>query len=369
MSITIESTGLVYRNPHPNLRAVNAWHPTVTRLPNGVLLCAFDLGQGCESMDYCTHLSRSQDGGNTWETPQEFLADCATPYANTLARIRAVSDGTVVALGGHLYRDDPKKGFVNPENLGYTAMDLFLSRSKDNGQTWETPRIIEPPLLGPSWEICHSIVELDDGRWLAPMSTWKGWNGEAPNGMRAVALISHDRGETWPEYLDVMDDYANGIIHFEQSLVQLQDGRLLAIAWALHEASGETRPSPYVTSEDGRTFGPPRLTGFHAQTAKLSVLADGSVLCLYRRHDRPGLWSNLARIEGDEWINLDETLLWSGAESGMRGETTPGAEMKELRFGFPNMVLLPDGSMFVVFWCQEDCINNIRWMKVRVADG
>ena len=367
MAIIVESTGLVYRNPHPNLRAVHAWHPTVTKLENGELLCAFDLGQGCESMDYCTHLSRSRDQGRTWEAPYSFLPECSTRYANTLARISTVADGTVVAFGGYLYRDDPQKGFVNPENMGYTAMDLFLSRSTDGGQTWESPHIINTPLVGPSWEICHAIVELTDGRWLAPVSTWKGWNGEAPNGMKAVALVSYNRGQTWPDFLDVMDNYANGIVHFEQSLVQLPDGRLLAVAWALEEYTGKTLPTPYAISADGHTFGTAQWTGILAQTAKLVVLNDGRLLCLYRRHDRPGLWSNLVRLEGEKWINLEETLLWCGAESGMQGMRKPGVEMKELRFGFPQMMIMPDGSVFAVFWCQEECVNNIRWIRLFVT--
>lgn len=365
MSITIEDTGLIYRNPRPNLRAVNAWHPTVTLLQTGEMLAAFDLGQGVESLDYGTHLSRSRDGGATWELPRKFLPDCPTRRANTLARIRTVSDGAVVALGGYLYRDDPERGFVNPENLGYTPMDLFLSRSADGGQTWAEPTLIAPPLVGPSWEICHSLVELADGRWLAPMSTWKSWDGAAPNGMKAVALVSSDQGRTWPEYLTVLDDYDNGVCHFEQSLLQLPDGRLLAVAWALHEATGETRPTPYTLAEDGRTFGPPRPTGLHGQTTKILSLGDNHLLCLYRRHDQPGLWANRACIEGDQWVNLEEAPVWQGATSGMSGETKPGEELKELRFGFPNMLLRPDGEVFAAFWCQEDCIYNIRWLRLR----
>jgi hypothetical protein len=30
------------------------------------------------------------------------------------------------------------------------------------------------------------------------------------------------------------------------------------------------------------------------------------------------------------------------------------------------MVLEPDGSVFLVFWCEEECIKNIRWMRLRV---
>lgn len=43
-----------------------------------------------------------------------------------------------------------------------------------------------------------------------------------------------------------------------------------------------------------------------------------------------------------------------------------GAELAQLKFGFPQIVLEPDGAVFLVFWCEEDCIKNIRWMRLGV---
>lgn len=359
-------TGWVYRNPRPHIRAVHAWHPTVVRLENGELVCAFDLGQAVESLDYRTYVSRSSDGGANWSPPVPLITEQSARPATYTIRISRLSDGGLVGLGARFYRDDPDEGLTNRANLGLVPMDVILMRSSDGGRTWQGPRTLKPPLVGPGFEICHAILELPDGRWLAPMGTWKGWNGEAPNGMKAVAWVSHNRGETWPEYIDVMDGYAEGIIHFEQSLARLNDGRLLAVAWAYHEPSGKTRPTPYALSSDGRTFSRPRTTGMRAQTAKILVLPDDRILCLYRRDDKAGLWGTLARIEGDQWSNLDETALWLGAPSGMSGRAGGADELSSLKFGFPQMIHLPSGEVFAVFWCCEDAVYNIRWMRIRV---
>jgi sialidase-1 len=366
--LTCPNTGLVYRNSKPHLRAVHAWHPSLVRLDDGTLVASFDLGQGPESLDYRTYLSRSTDGGQTWGDPVPLLHETTTRRTTHSVRMSRTADGTLLAFGGRFYRDDPEEGLVNRQNLGYVPMDLIWLKSADGGRTWDGPATIPPPLVGPSFETCHPIVELRDGRWLAPTSTWKGWDGAAPNGMKAVALVSHDRGRTWPEYLDVMDDYAHGLTHWEQSLVQLPDGRLLAVAWAFHEQTGRSGPTPYALSADGRTFSPPRPTGLHGQTAKVLSLGDGRVLCLYRRDDKPGLWANLARSDGDRWINLEEAPLWQGAASGMAGRAAAGEELSGLKFGFPSMVRLPDGDVLAVFWCCEECIFNIRWLRVRVGD-
>ena len=365
--------GLVYRNPKPHLKSIHSWHPSIAFYADGEkgnaggeLIASFDLAEAGESLDYCSYTVRSTDMGKTWTSPERiFHEQLDRPTVHTV-RISKMPDGTLVGFGGRLYRDDPEEGFVNRDNLGYVPMDLILLESHDRGHTWEGPRTIEPPLVGPSFEVCHSIRELSDGRWIAPVSTWKGWNGEAPNGMNAYLLVSRDRGQTWPEFVPVMGAYGAGIIHWEQSVVQLGDGRLVSVAWAMEEESGKTLPSPYAISADGTSFSPSMPTGFHAQTTKIIRLEDDRILALYRRHDESGLWANLVRIEGDKWINLECTRLWNGAASGMEGEKSTGEELGNLKFGYPSTVQLPDGEVFVVFWCLEDCIYNIRWMRVRV---
>lgn len=358
--------GLVYRNPKPHLRSVHAWHPSLVQMSDGTLLAGFDLGEAIESLDYRTYLCRSRDEGRTWDAPRPLFHDPVTRRSTHSVRLGRVADGEVVAFGGRFYRDDPEEGLTNRANLGYVPMDLILLRSRD-GVSWEGPHTIAPPLVGPAFETCHRIIELADGRWLAPTATWKGWAGDAPNGMKAIALVSHDRGRTWPEYLTVIDQYERGVVSWEQGLTQLADGRLLAVVWCFDERAGHSLPNRYALSVDGRTFSAPRENGMRGETAKLITLADGRVLCLYRRLDRPGLWASVVRVEGDEWVTVAEASLWRGPSSGMRGERASSSdELSALKFGFPSMVQLPGGDVLAVFWCLEECVHNIRWVRLRV---
>jgi sialidase-1 len=364
--IDIQSTGLVYRNPAPHLRAAHTWHPSVARVGKE-LVVGFDIGQAVEALDYRTYVARSSDGGASWSPPVRMFEDPPGRRCTQTARIGALRDGSLMAFGALLYRDDPELGLVNAATFGYTPMDLITLHSRD-GIRWEGPRIVRPSLVGPGFEICHRIIELSDGRLLAPTSTWKGWNGEAPSGMKAVALVSHDRGESWPEHLTVMDRYADGLTHFEQGMAELPDRRILAVAWVFHEKSGRSLPNHYVISDrSGRRFSEPRTLGLHGETAKLHCLRDGRVLLVCRRVDKSGLWALLGRVRGDEWETLEERALWQGASSGMKGERAASEEMSALRFGFPSMAEMEDGAVFLVFWCQEDCINNVRWMRLTVS--
>ncbi len=362
------ATGLVYRNPEPERRAIHAWHPSIVVLDDGELFASFDLASGVEGLDYRTYMARSSDGGVTWTAP-ELLVDRPTPRPTTGGtRVSRLRDGTIVGIGGRTYRDVHGGQLVNRENLGHAPMDLITVRSDDRGHTWSAPEILEPPIASPAWEVCHHIVELADGRWLAPMAPWRGWDGEETIGAMALALVSHDRGRTWPEHLVLIDDTHRDVYSWEVSLRQLGDGRLVATCWAFDYATGLSEPNPYTISSDGQKFSGPRSTGIHGQTGKMLVLPDDRILFVYRHNDRPGLWANLSRLDGDDWVNLAEAPLWEGASSSMTGTTeSSGQELVDLPFGFPSLALLPDGDVYVAFWCEEDEVYNIRWFRLRVA--
>lgn len=359
-------TGIVYRNPKPYLRAIHAWHPSLVAIDSNELLAAFDLGQAVESLDYRTYTARSLDGGRSWSDPEPLMHDPHPRRTTHSVRIGQVNDGMVVGFGGRYFRDDPEEGLVNRANLGYVPMDLVLLRSGDHGRTWQGPQTIQPPVVGPSFEICHRIIETRDGRWLAPTHHWRGWNGEQPNGMKAIALVSYDRGETWPESLEVCDQFAEGRFSWEQGLTELNDGRLLAVVWNYDERAGHSRPNQYVIADDGVHFSAPRPNGLQGETAKIITLRDGRVLCLYRRLDQPGLWANLVEIEGDQWRNVEELPIWRGPESGMLGRQVAGDELSALKFGFPSFVQVAEDQGMVVFWCVEDQLHVIRWARLGV---
>jgi len=37
-----------------------------------------------------------------------------------------------------------------------------------------------------------------------------------------------------------------------------------------------------------------------------------------------------------------------------------------LRLGAPCITSLADGTIFIAFWCYEDCVSNIRWYKLTI---
>ena len=192
--IAVRETGLVYRNPRPELRSKHTWHPTIVRFDDGEMLVTFDIAEADVALDYRTYATHSTDAGASWTDPERVVPDPPGRPTTQSVRTNLMSDGSVVAMGGLMYRDDPEESVVNVPSLGYTEMELILTRSQRPRPHLEPDRAIDPPLVGPAFEVCHSITELRDGRWVWPCSTWMGWDGDAPNGMNAILLVSEDQG-------------------------------------------------------------------------------------------------------------------------------------------------------------------------------
>ena len=366
-SIRILGTGLVYRNPKAHVRSEHAYFPSVAVLPKGELLASLVLGEAFEAANCRTHIARSSDNGETWQLEGPIYPGTPGRLTSDAVRLTALPDGRVLAFMVRSDRDShPGEGLTNSETLGFVPTELLLFESNDSGRSWSEPRILQAPLEGPSFELCCPITPMSDGRLFLPTSTWQDWDGRRPNGVKMVAFISEDAGATWPDYRDVMVDPDQKVVYWESKIVQLSDGSLLAAAWAYDTSTSKDLPNQYALSQDsGATWTAPTSTRLIGQTLTPFALADGRILSVYRRTDQPGLWANVSRLEGGEWVNEAELALWGARAAGLTGESDNMAEnFQVLRFGAPCIAGLSDGSLFVAFWCYEDCVSNIRWFKL-----
>ena len=362
--IEVKSTGLVYRNPKPYLKSIHAWHPTIVPLGGGEMLAGFDLAEAISAANYRSWAARSNDGGRTWSEPRRLVP--GHTEVTDFIRLSRLSDGTVLGVGQRKEPDLETQSW-NPETYGCRPGEWFTIRSADNGETWSGPEVFESAITGQPWEHCHAALETAEGRLLLPAGLVRTWEGEAPNGLKTVALVSHDRGATWPGHVELFSDPEGETFHHEVSLIELPDGGLLAVAWPFNPEVGRTVTKvPFALAPDGREFSVRGSTEIPGETTKLVSLGGNRVMSFMRRTDNPGLWACVSRIEGDRWINEAEAPVWQGADSRMLGDSRAAEELAGLQFGFPNPHLLEDGDVFVAFWCLEDCIHNIRWVRLGV---
>jgi len=366
--INIIETGLLYSNPKPYLKSKHAYFPSVAQLSDGKLIAVYAIGEAFEAINLHTHYSFSNDNGKTWSYAGRLLNETKNKITSDASRITALPDrGLVILTCIYDRTDHTEEGLTNPETIGFVPTTFYLIFSSNGGETFSVPQQIIPPIIGPCFELCSPVTVLSDGTWLIPTSTWKAWDGSCPSGMKAIALISRDKGKNWNECAVVMDAYSKGIIFWESKIIEMPDGNLVAVAWTYDEKNNIDLPNHFALSKDrGKTWTEPLTTDLHGQTLTPIVLKNGKLLNVYRRLDKPGLWAAIFRIEKMHWVTEQQIPLWGANASGLTGNTkNPATDFHVLRFGAPSMIRLLDGSIFLTFWCYEKCVSIIRWFLIK----
>ena len=194
------------------------WHPTLVRFDDGEWLCTFDIAEADVSHDYRTYGARSPTTAGRGPIPS---ASWPTRPAGP-RRTRCASRGCPAARRARRVRRA-----LLPRRPRGPSREPAVPRIRRHGHVHHPLPRSRPDVGGPVDRrpaARRAVVgglprhRRDPGRPLdGPTSTWMGWNGEAPNGMNALFLVSEDRGRTWPTYVMEFDRWAEGKIHWEQS--------------------------------------------------------------------------------------------------------------------------------------------------------
>lgn len=370
MKIQVCDEGIIYRNAKPHLRSRHAYFPSLAVLPNGSIFAGFDIGSAFEAADVRSFYAISGDGGRSWSDPAPVvLPEFSRPFSST-CRFSASPDGHLIGIGALWDRSREDEGMANPKTGGFVETHPFLVRAEASSLSWDGPRFLSLPVNAPL-EICSAPIFAPGGDWLWPASIWRDWEGRAPLGEQAVVIRSRDRGDTWSSWNAVMDGRSQGLVFWEIKMIRFADGRLLSVCWTHDTKAKRDLPVHYALSQDdGQTFTTPASTGLIGQTCTPVASADGHILSLYRRTDRPGLWAQISELDGNTWRNSHELLLWAG--EGYTKESSDGAHatierMSTLRFGLPTAVLLPEGGVLAAFWCMEDAVSIIRYFRIQIT--
>jgi sialidase-1 len=187
--------------------------PALTRSAEGTLLCVYDLrraGGGRDLQeDIDIGLSRSVDGGRTWEPPRVIMD--MGEYGGLPQAQNGCSDPGIIVdrqtgeifcfavwmhgkPGKHQWNDDGSEaGF----EIGVTAQ-LLMVRSRDDGVTWSRPENMTRTLKQESWWLLapapQSGIQLADGTLVMPV---QGRTGRAREATFATIMVSRDHGATW----------------------------------------------------------------------------------------------------------------------------------------------------------------------------
>lgn len=243
--------------------------PALATTPAGTLLCVYDMrrrppGHDLQD-DIDTGLSRSTDGGRSWE-PVRVIMDMGE-YGGLPEELNGVSDPGIIVdrqtgevfvfavwmngkRGHHQWVGD---GSEPGYDIGKAAQFLMV-RSRDDGRTWSKPENLTRKLKKESWWLFapspQQGIQLSDGTLVMPVQG-RLERGKADSwGSFSTIMTSRDHGATWtvgtPAY-----SFAS-----ESQAVELGDGSIMLNMRNETEGDAYNYRAVFVTKDLGKTWHP-----------------------------------------------------------------------------------------------------------------
>ena len=183
--------------------------PGLVKTRSGTLVASYDVRwKSAKDMpnDISVGISRSHDGGRTWE-PMQIVMDMGEWDGRPRER-NGVGDscllldegtGDLLLFGGWCHPDPPSGDPAFSISGGFdpgAGSQFLMVRSGDDGQTWSQPVNLSPQVRDPSWKsvICGPGIgiTMEDGTLAVPIQ-FRNQEG-IPS---ADIIYSKDHGETW----------------------------------------------------------------------------------------------------------------------------------------------------------------------------
>jgi hypothetical protein len=329
---------------------------------------------------------RSADGARSWDEAQ------------IVARAAPGEDAALGALGLTRLRDGrlllPYNAVTWQPGQGVEGciLTLRLIESADDGRTWSAPMPVAIDFHRPA--VYGDMLDLSDGELL-----WPVW-GQYRSGerWRSALLASRDRGRTWTvkstiafdpnarltgTYVDEGDTGRTdtGVADFsrhddpdfrphnatdgfnETSVVQLADGRLLAIL-RQQGVDGDQELALFAaySTDTGATWTAYERLGFSGMSPAVVRTAGGHLLLGSRRFVadesiEPGVEVRVGAAGGRAWS--EPVALVNPFATKLTGE---------YQCGYPAFAPAGDGTWLVFFYsCLPDGARYIAWNRLEIA--
>ncbi|MFP4384773.1 MAG: sialidase family protein [Spirochaetia bacterium] len=301
------------------------------------------------------NVCRSCNRGQTWSEPEVPFSGTSVNGKPGLFRggyCTPLPDGTILMVLCWVDHSDPSLPFYNTETEGLLDTRIFLSRSADDGITWEKPVLIDTspftvptPITGP--------VLIGENEWVLQFELNKHYRDTEKWIHSSVLMFSRDQGESWPEYRVLSRD--PDIFYWDQRPAFTGSRKMLNLFWTFDRKQAEYRNIHGSISEDsGRSWSEFFDTAIPGQPAQPGCLENGMYCMVYiDRRGEPEIRITFSKDRGKTW-EPGETLYRHtkpGTEEYRKQNMNDAwDEMGKFSAGLPCTHRLRNGDLLISFY-------------------
>jgi len=334
--------------------------PGIIRTDKGTLVAVYDNRyHGSKDLpgDIDVGMSRSTDGGQTWE-PMKVIVDMGEPHDNN-----GVGDPTVlfdpatrtIWVAAVWSKGNRAIGGSGPGLSPDSTAQLVLVSSSDDGLTWSAPHSITPQVKDPKWHMYFNGpgggIVMQDGTLVFPSQYWD--ETTRPGIPHSAIIYSKDNGKTWHSGTGARYNTT------ESQVVETTPGTLMlnmrdnrgyyrSVAtssdfgktWQEHSTSYHALPDPICMASLIKT--PVMMKG-----KRQEVLFFSNVNMSSREHNRKNMTIKASLDLGETWLPQNELLL-----------------DERYGFGYSCLTRVDEHTLGILF----EGIGDIIFMRVPVKD-
>jgi hypothetical protein len=362
--------GIVYSDPDPQSPTRVAAYPSLARLSNGRILCAFHVGTSKSGADESVRIAESCDEGQSWQVlpfvPETELNGVRGSIS--FAHLLETAPGELLLVSVWINRENPDLPISHPETGGCLELRLVKSHSQDGGRSWSkleevtTVPFPQPEVSGPPIKLSQP------GHLLLPMENQKFYDDPNPIDEKCYALLSFDGGKTWPSWAMIAHDHPARKFWCNR-VAKLPSGKLMCVSWTFDNATEQDLPLHLAEgSPDGRTWSTPFSTGINGQVSYLFAQDESTLLMATSHRESPAGIRLRASTDGGRTWNGNGLLVFDAEDQASQSGGNLAEYynyMTNYSFGWSPMLRLEDGSVLLVHFAGSGDAINICYAKIK----